>query len=56
MMHSKTPSSPRVLSLAELDQVSGGALPGVGVCKNDPKPENSAFGGAMVALAIILLI
>ncbi|WP_158258601.1 hypothetical protein [Rhodopila globiformis] len=58
MMQSKVISSPRALSLAELDQVGGGALPGVGVCKDTPKPkpENSAFGGAMVALAIVLLL
>jgi hypothetical protein len=56
MMQSTMSAQPRELSLAELNQVNGGVLPGVGVCKEDPKPENSAFGGAMVALAIILLL
>lgn len=56
MMQSPTLHLPRALSSTELEYVSGGVLPGVGQCKNDPKPENSAFGGAMVALAIVLLL
>jgi hypothetical protein len=50
----------RPLTEAELNFIGGGDkvdFSGNNVCKNTPpdKPENSAFGYAMLALAIVLL-